>query len=77
MRVWASRNTTKIAEMAQEFKLRRDNINTRAPKKPLMNEAWELAILAPRKNKVTKLARDAFKERTLCVYSFTDGVGTL
>ena len=36
-------------------------IYTRAPKESLANEAWEIAILAPRTNKATHVARMALR----------------
>ena len=66
--VWASQDTVEIARMVQDFKLGREKIYTRAPKESLANAAWEMAILAPRTNKATKVAREVLLSgRPACI----------
>ena len=57
--IWAGRDTPTMARTVQTYKTSKDKILTRAPKESFINPVWQLAILMPRTEDATNVARQA------------------
>ena len=71
--VWAGRDTSVMARSVQEYKSSRDKVRVRAPKESFADPAWGLAILMPRTENATAVARNVIDDgRAACVLMPTE-----
>jgi len=71
--IWAGRDTPVMARTVQTFKTSKDKILARAPKEALNNPVWQLAILMPRTEDATDVARRAIDDgRPACILMPTE-----
>ena len=71
--VWAGRDTSVMARAVQEYKVSRDKVLVRAPKESFANPAWSMAVLMPRTENATEVARNAIDDgRAVCVLMPTE-----
>ena len=71
--VWAGRDTVPMERIVQDYKSDRSKIYVRAPKESFNNPAWQVAVLMPRTENATEVARKAIDDgRPACVLMPTE-----